>query len=56
MGPRPSNENTHHKRQVGMFKLYTRLTWMPSTVKVILAILGGDGEGCMAISKEDDNK
>ncbi len=25
-------------------------------MKAILAILGGDGEGCMAISKEDDNK
>jgi len=35
-------ENTHHKHQIDMFDSCLRLTPRPSTVKAILAILGGD--------------
>ncbi len=47
------NENRHHKRQENMFNLYRRLTWAPSTAQGILAILGGEEEGYMAILIKD---
>jgi hypothetical protein len=43
------HENTHHKHQIDMFESFLRLTSRPSTVKVVLAILGGDKEGYMVI-------
>ena len=36
------HENTHHKHQIDMFESFLKLTSRPSTVKAILAILGGD--------------
>ena len=56
MGPTSFNENTHHGRQIGMFKTYLRLTSRPAMVQVIIAILGGGEEGCTATLKDDDNK
>lgn len=56
MGPTSFNENTHHGRQIGVFKTYLRLTSRPAMVQVIIAILGGGEEGYMATLKDDDNK
>ena len=56
MGPTSFNENTHHGRQIGMFKTYLRLTSRPTMVQVIIAILGGGEEGYIVTLEENNHK
>ena len=50
------HENTHHKHQIDMFESFLKLTSRPSTVKAILAILGGDEGSYKVTPIEEDHQ